>query len=339
MTGPSLPASTGPMVSVVTPFYNCASFLEEAIRSVLAQDHSNFEYILADNCSTDGSLEIAQRYAARDSRIRLVTHTEFIAQDQNYNRALGYVSEASSYCKIVQADDWIYPHCLSEMVSLAMAHPAVAIVGCCFLAGDELAGHGLPFDRRVFSGREACRTRLLKGGTFFGSPTCLLYRSDVVRDRNPLFAANETNADTIACFELLGDNDFALVPQILAYLRRGNASTSERLQALGTANFLNYALVVRFGPRCLSPDELLKRGRILESVHLRSLARAALRWPGREFWEFHASLYASIGRPLPRGRIALHIVDLFLDKLFNLRKTLESIFALLRRRLSRREPH
>jgi glycosyltransferase involved in cell wall biosynthesis len=338
MTGPTLPASTGPLVSVVTPFYNCAAFLDEAIRSVLAQDHSNFEYILADNCSSDGSLEIAQRYAARDSRIRLITHSEFIGQDPNYSRALGYISAASIYCKIVQGDDWIYPRCLSEMVSLAAAHPSVAIVGCCFLAGDQLAGHGLPFDRHMFSGREACRTRLLSGGTFFGSPTCLLYRSDIVRHRSPFFAADETNADTIACFEILGSTDFALVPQILAYLRRGNSSTWENLQRLGTANFLNYALVERFGPQYLSPDERIERGRTLENIHLRSLARKAIRRPGREFWEFHAVLYASLGRPLPRARIGWYIVDLFLDKLFNLRKTLESTMALLRRRLSRREP-
>ena len=50
---------TEPFVSVVTPVYNDGGFIEEAIRSVLAQSYQNFEYIICNNHSTDGSGEIA----------------------------------------------------------------------------------------------------------------------------------------------------------------------------------------------------------------------------------------------------------------------------------------
>ena len=59
-----------PLVSVVTPFYNSTQYLAECIESVLAQTHGEFEYILSDNCSTDGSTDIAESYARRDSRIQ-----------------------------------------------------------------------------------------------------------------------------------------------------------------------------------------------------------------------------------------------------------------------------
>jgi len=49
-----------PLVSVVTPFYNTQAFLPECIESVLRQSYENWEYLLVDNCSTDGSGEIAQ---------------------------------------------------------------------------------------------------------------------------------------------------------------------------------------------------------------------------------------------------------------------------------------
>jgi glycosyltransferase involved in cell wall biosynthesis len=334
-TTPAAPGAAEPLVSVVTPFYNTAEWLAEAIESVLAQTWGNFEYILADNCSTDGSLEIAQRYAARDSRIRVVTATEFLDQDANYNRALGYISPGSTYCKIVQADDRIHPRCLEEMVKVAAANPRVGIVSCCFLMGNALAGHGLPFDRTVFSGREACRQRLLQGGTYFGSPTCLLYRSEIVRTRKPFYRPNETNADTTSCFEILADWDFALVPQILCTLRVSNGSVTSELRRLSAEPYLNYSLVVRYGPLYLEPEELDRRRRELRRIYLDVLARDLLRRPGPRYWNYHRQLFGTLGEELPRAEIGLRLLDYLLDKLLNPRHTLGLALDALRQRRRR----
>lgn len=59
-------------VSVITPLYNCSDFLEQTIQSVLSQTYKNWEMIMVDDCSKDNSLEIAQRYAAQDSRIKVI---------------------------------------------------------------------------------------------------------------------------------------------------------------------------------------------------------------------------------------------------------------------------
>ena len=60
-----------PLVSVVTPVYNGADFLEECIESVLKQTYGNFEYLIVNNCSKDRTLDIALSYAQKDSRIRV----------------------------------------------------------------------------------------------------------------------------------------------------------------------------------------------------------------------------------------------------------------------------
>ena len=325
-----------PLVSVVTPVFNTARYLAECIESVLAQDHDNFEYIIADNCSTDESLAIAQRYAAMDSRIRVLAHAEFLDQDANYNRALGYISPESRYVKIAQADDILMPQCLTAMTSLAGLHPSVGITGCCFVTGDALAGQGLPFDRNFFTGAEACRTRLLDGGTYFGSPTCLLYRADIVRARPAFFGANESNADTVACFEILACADFARVPQILCRLRRGNPSVSDALHRNGAASFLNYALVERFGPRYLNAAELEERRRILRDGYLRRLARAVPVRNNGPFWQFHRDALATLGQTLPRAAVAWRFIDYLLQKILNPRQTVELAIDALRASGSRK---
>lgn len=334
---PEVGADTGrPLVSIVTPFYNTAEFLAQAIESVLAQTYERFEYILADNCSTDGSLEIALAYANRDSRIRVVKHTDFVGQIQNYNRALGYINPNSAYVKFAQADDKLFPECVARMVDIATRDATVVLVGCCYLAGDNLAGSGLSFQRDIFSGIEACRTALLRGGNFFGSPTCVMYRADVVRARRPFFEVGELNADATACFEILQHGNFARVPQILAYLRRGNASTWERSQAMGGEAFINYALAERYGAWYLSDAERITRRRELRKEYLRDLTRRAATGANAEFWRFHRARLATIGQPLPRAQIAWLMFDFVLDKIFNPRRTL---IGLIERWQARRFMH
>src|ERR1051326_6867020 len=116
-------STSEPVVSVVTPVYNCGPYIAECIESVLNQTHRNFEYLIVNNCSTDNTLEIIERYAKTDNRIRVRNNTEFLGVIGNHNNAFNQMSPDSKYCKVVSGDDWIFRDCLTQMVELAEAHP------------------------------------------------------------------------------------------------------------------------------------------------------------------------------------------------------------------------
>ena len=112
-----------PLVSVVTPVYNGAKYLVDCIESVLSQSYDNWEYIIIDNCSNDQTGAIAQRYAERDGRIRVQRNDKVLPIIANFNHALRQISPMSMYCKVVCADDWLFPECLERMVGLAESRP------------------------------------------------------------------------------------------------------------------------------------------------------------------------------------------------------------------------
>ena len=307
-----------PFVSIVTPFYNTRQFLPECIESVLRQTYQNWEYVLVDNCSTDGSSEIAAHYVARfPDKIRLVRTTSFLSQVQNYNFALTCISSNSKYCKMVQADDWLFPDCVRSMVDVAEAHPKVGIVAAYQLDGNEVLLSGLPYPSPEVSGRDACRLYFLKGKYLFGSPTNSLIRSEVVRSRYPFYEERHAPfEDAHACFDVLRTWSFGFVHQVLTYSRRDNDSILLRIHPFGFWFFSRFAFVVEHGRYYLSEEEYAHCLKQAEREYFLYLTKAAcaLRPASREFWEFHRNGLASTDYSLDWKRLAKWVPRAVLEK-------------------------
>lgn len=156
-------AGPQPLVSVVTPVYNGEAFLAECMESVLGQSYGHFEYIVVNNCSTDHSLDIASSFAKKDPRVRIHSNDRFVPVIENHNMAFSLISPVAKYCKVVSADDLIFPDCLMRMVGLAEANPSVAIVGSYEIAGSRVRWQGFQYPRSVMPGREVCRRDFLGG--------------------------------------------------------------------------------------------------------------------------------------------------------------------------------
>lgn len=113
------------MVSVLLTSYNRKGFVATAIESVLASTYSNFEFIICDDASTDGTYEIEQQYAAQDKRIKLFRNEVNLGDFPNRDKAASYAS--GIYLKYVDSDDIIHPDGLKIMVEAMMQFPEAVI--------------------------------------------------------------------------------------------------------------------------------------------------------------------------------------------------------------------
>lgn len=307
-----------PLVTVLTPFHNTGQFLAECMESVLRQTYQNWEYILVDNCSTDGSGELAADYASRfPEKIRLVRTKFLLPQIQNYNFSLTCISPQSKYCKMVQADDWLFPDCITQMVAVAEDHPSVGIVAAYELEGDEVRLDGLPYSTPELSGRDACRLYFLNHKYLFGTPTSLLLRSEIVRARDPFY--DERLApfeDGHACFDLLETWNFGFVHQVLTYSRRDNTSSLSRIRPFAFLFLLRLTFVVAHGRNYLDGHEYDQCLKEAEGEYFLYLARcaSALRRPSADFWRFHREGLAAINYSLDWRLLAKWVPAALLEK-------------------------
>jgi hypothetical protein len=241
------------------------------------------------------------------------------------------------YCKIVQADDFLFPACLTEMVAVAQAHPSVGMVGAYTLLGWKDRGDvyldWLRYPSTVTPGREICRQFLLRGRFVTGTPTSTLVRSSLARSRTPFYSEESPLEDVDVAFELLEHSDFGFVHQVLTYIRRENESIMSGIRSFGVLPTAELIAIRKYGPVFLTPHELGSRRRAVEHRYYLILGEGIWRKRPGKFWQFHRQALRWSGKDLQIPRVVAYAILAILARALNPLDTITSLgrrFGILR---------
>ena len=116
-----------PVISVLMTVFNAGRFFDPSIRSILNQTFRNFEFLIVDDGSTDGSADVAEAWADRDSRIKLIRNRENKGQTACLNQGLELVS--GRWTARQDADDLSDPSRLSKQYEFLSARPEIVLLG------------------------------------------------------------------------------------------------------------------------------------------------------------------------------------------------------------------
>jgi glycosyltransferase involved in cell wall biosynthesis len=210
------------LVTVGMPVFNGEPFVAEAVASLLAQDHDPLEILIADNASTDATLECCRDLAARDPRVRFLTSDRNRGAAWNYNRL---VAEArGSLFKWAAADDVCRPAFVSACVRALDAEGPGTVIA--FPRSDLIDEHGeriRPVDDSALAVTSPApweRVGQLLENRFEWHPVFGVMRTDVARSTELI--GPYVAADIVFLAEMAMRGRFVQVPETL-FLRRYHA--------------------------------------------------------------------------------------------------------------------
>ena len=206
------------MISIIIPVHNAVPFLETAIKSVLAQNYRDYELLIVDDHSSDGSFFICTKYAAQDARIKVLSN---YGQGVAMARNCGLNHAHGEFVTFIDADDWVDSNYLSVLLA-RMSPNTLVLSGHYREYGDHKVSEFYVAGGLEVSG---CN-RLLHQGYVWGK----LFDATLIREKNIRFKERMSiHEDHCFFFDYLYECDNVVFCNEMTYhYRRGYPSLSSR---------------------------------------------------------------------------------------------------------------
>jgi glycosyltransferase involved in cell wall biosynthesis len=271
-------SNSAALVSICIPFYKGKEYVGQTLRSVMDQTWREWELVITDDASGDGTAEEIERFVAEaaDPRIRFFRNEERLGMVGNWNKVLGLAR--GPYIKLVCGDDWLRPDCVERQVRALEEHPTAALTASSRMVvnskGRPLFARACYRKTGLYGGREAVRKGLLAGTNTIGDPVAVMFRAELLQ-RSGRFAPSVVYCtDMDLWLRLLLHGDLHFIAEPLAYYRIHKGSTGKALREKTVRDFLH--VVDRIGQLsgvCFSPFERL---RIAAKSSIKSRLRQAV---------------------------------------------------------------
>ncbi|GEO31877.1 hypothetical protein TAE01_36870 [Terrabacter aerolatus] len=251
-------------MSVVVPTYNSAAFVDATVSSILGQTFRDFELIISDHSSTDGTWEILQPYVA-DPRVTLLRLERSNRPEDNWQHATDAAS--GTYLKLVCGDDILALTCLERQVQAIRANAGAVMVASrrdVVTASGEvvLSSWGLPNLVGRLDGRHAIREAIRSGTNPFGEPACVLLDRESVTRAGGWDGTFSYVLDQHTYARVLLQGDFIGLSDPLATFRLSDTQWSHALARSQYRQVVDFhESLAREHPNLLSGSDL-RRGRI-----------------------------------------------------------------------------
>jgi glycosyltransferase involved in cell wall biosynthesis len=225
-------ASYRPRVSILIAVRNCITYLESTMGSIFNQSLSDWELVIIDDCSDDGTSDLVQAYASADARVRVQRMNQQIGQTKAL--AEGLKGCSAEFVARIDGDDEMMPQRLERQLDFFDSRFGTVLLGSDVEIIDEL---GRPYAvHHVPSGDATLRRSLLQTNPFF-HPAVMFRREAAVRvgGYNHRYSLAQ---DYALWLRLAQEGEIANLPEVLTRYRIRSASASRALHRRQTAEFL-----------------------------------------------------------------------------------------------------
>ena len=250
-----------PKVSIVIPAYNNVRYIGETLDSVLNQTYDDYEVVIADHSSVDGTQEVIDRYKG-NPKLRILSATPSGGGAQaNWNRVS---SEArGTFVKLVCGDDLIGPTALADQVQAFEDNPSAVLVASQRDLVDSnghvfVKNRGLQGISGLVKGADAVRATVVAGSNIFGEPACVMYRRDVLQEEGGWDNTNPYLIDEATYARICFHGDVVAIRRSLATFRISASQWSVRLAKQQSDQAISFhEQIAREHPGLISRFDLL----------------------------------------------------------------------------------